>query len=212
MSDIKSKAALELLNSRKENGSIQIENPQKLMDSLTERYGDAAPDLVFKAILEPENLMGEIGQEKASSSETLNYLAGDKISDNNIQTLRDVYGNPLPTQEQSQSYSASQAQEPMYDDYNNANQQQSADPWGDLFSSLLAMAMSAEIMRNMMYSPFPYHCHMFRDRIDHFNHCVDNRSKTGNVLDKVAGVAHGVAGVAHGVGHIIDAISDKRHR
>lgn len=137
----------------------------------------------------------------------------------------DVYGNNIGASESGSSSSASSAEQ--YDDsYDNNNQPQYSDPWSELFSNLMSgdlgkmigaalalqIANQASLAFGPHYTPFPYHCHPYRDRIDYFNGCVDNRSKTEKVLDKVAGVAHGVAGVAHGVGHIIDAISDKRHR
>ena len=270
MSKTNSDTALKLLKSNKEQGRMKIDNPEELMEKLTQRYGDNAPDLVVRAIKEPSTLMGEIGQKGTTSAKALEYLAGDKISPENIQTLGgtieqsapaftlepvgktsetaqnvasaseqtsapqvdlsqignvDVYGNQIRSSESDNSSSASSDNNATNQD-NDKNSSSYANPWEELFSNLmsgdLGKMLGAALTLQMLnqthlafgphYTPFPYHCHPYRDRIDHFDHCVDNRSKTEKVLDKVADVAHGVAGVTHGVGHIIDAINGDRRR
>lgn len=87
MSKNTAESALKLLRTNKENGRMKINNPEELMNKLTERYGDKAPDLVVAAITKPTEVMKGIGQQGTTSAKTLEYLAGNEISQDNIQKL-----------------------------------------------------------------------------------------------------------------------------
>ena len=273
MSKTNTDTALQLLKTNKEKGLMKIDNPEELMEKLTKRYGDKAPDLVVAAITEPSKLMEGLGQEKTTSAKTLEYLVSDNISEANIQKLggtpeqqasstgfklealsqdetqqifgqnaqttletsqptspnlsqlgqTDVYGNQIS---QSSSSSNSDTDSTSNNSDNNQNTSQYSDPWSELFSNLMSgdlgkmigaalaleIANQAHLAFGSHYSPFPHHCHPYRDRIDHFNHCVDNRSKTEKTLDKVADVAHATGHILGATGHLIGAIKGNHRR
>ena len=85
----KNAKALALLTKNKEAGRLSIDDPEAMMQKLTERYGDKAYDLVVNALVKPKTVMDDLGQTgvKPSSANTLNYLISDEISKENIAKL-----------------------------------------------------------------------------------------------------------------------------
>ena len=156
--------ALKMMEAAKSSGHLNIENPQELMNKLTERYGEKAGELAVVALTKPTEIMNNLGQPAASSAKTLEYLAGDEISAANIQKLGgnvveatptynfeqptqtgpelsqigsvDVYGNKLQSSEQSHAYTDTSS---TTSSQNNTNTEQSSnDPWEQLFDNLFS--------------------------------------------------------------------------
>jgi hypothetical protein len=81
----KTEKAFKLIEKNIADGKLSgIDNPQELMDKLSTRYGDNTYKVVVDALTKPTEVMKGMGQEPTTSAKTLEYLAGDQISSDNI--------------------------------------------------------------------------------------------------------------------------------
>ena len=193
---------------------ISIGNIQKLGGSM-----EATP---FVSTVEPiETSAQATAQTPAPEQTDLSQLGNT-----------DVYGNKISSSEQGSSSSASSAEQ-YNDSYDNNNQPQYSDPWSEFLSNylfggnmwqLVSSAIALHLVLSNQhalafgphYTPFPHHCHPFCHDLNHFDGCVDKRSKFEKALDKVAHgthdvahIAHDTAHITHSVGHIIGAFKGK---
>lgn len=156
--------ALKMMENAKKEGRLSIDNPQELMNKLTERYGDNAYNLVRDSLMKPSEVMGKMGEKPTTSAETLKYLAGNEISqeniakmggqiqvqaqqlDNPVETnqapvhagMSSAYGNAGNTAGEAIPASNNSPNSNNNEQGNNGNNSSSNSLWGNIFDNLMS--------------------------------------------------------------------------
>lgn len=207
----KTEKAFKLIEKNIADGKLSgIDNPQELMDKLSTRYGDNTYKVVVDALTKPTEVMKGMGQEPTTSAKTLEYLAGDQISSDNIKKkggkpgISSAYGDagneaddkPSRPHHENSEHSGNS-------DGSNGNKSSSGSFWGNIFDSFMnsdfgqmfkaalaiQLANQAALAWDTHYKPYSIETHPFKDNILHFevrvNQREEEKSKTADMAQNI---------------------------